>query len=208
LILNWSPSVGKNFPPGTRKASSEYGRGKTTLLSLIGGILEPSGGKIRRSFRKPVEKRNGRREQIVFYLFQSPERLFFTETVFEEIAFGLTSLGIPRGEHGSRVKESLSRVGLDPDAFSERSPFSLSLGEMRRLAFAIADALRPKLLLMDEPTSCLDLAGRSVFDELVAARRSEGAAVIAASHDIKAIGRMDRCLKIENGMLVGPCSLP
>jgi energy-coupling factor transporter ATP-binding protein EcfA2 len=178
------------------------GSGKSTLLSLISGVLEPKGGEIHRAFSRPVEKRDGRREQAVFYLFQSPERLFFAETVFEEMAFGLKSLGVPRVDLEGRVKEALSRVSLDPEVFLDRLPFSLSLGEMRRLAFAIAYSLRPKLLLLDEPTSCLDAAGRKILGELVDVLRSEGTTIVVASHDRAVLhGMMDRHWTIENGML-------
>jgi energy-coupling factor transporter ATP-binding protein EcfA2 len=184
--------------------AGRVGSGKSTLLSLIGGVLEPTAGTIHRWFTKPVEKRNGRREQAVFYLFQSPEKLFFAETVFEEVAFGLKSLGVARGEWAGRVRGALSRVGLAPESFLQRLPFSLSLGEMRRLAFAIADALRPKLLLLDEPTSCLDAAGRRMLAELIGKLRSEGATVVTASHDADMLRRtMDRCLTIEDGRLIG-----
>jgi energy-coupling factor transport system ATP-binding protein len=182
--------------------AGKNGSGKSTLLSLLGGILEPTGGKIHRAYTKPVEKRAGRPEQMVFYLFQSPERLFFAETVFEEVAFGLKSLGVGRGDLARRAEEALSCVGLDPRLFLERSPFILSLGEMRRLAFAIAFALRPKLLLLDEPASCLDVSGRRVLGELIDALRSGGSTVVMASHDVPILHRtMDRCLTIENGRL-------
>jgi energy-coupling factor transport system ATP-binding protein len=182
--------------------AGKNGSGKSTLLSLFGGVLEPTGGKIRRTYLKPVEKRAGRPEQGVFYLFQSPERLFFAETVFEEVAFGLKSLGVNRGELARRVEDALSRTGLAPGVFIERSPFSLSLGEMRRLAFAIAFALRPKLLLLDEPASCLDTAGRTILGGLIEASRSEGSTVVIASHDVPILHRTtDRCLTINNGRL-------
>ena len=182
--------------------AGKNGSGKSTLLSLFGGVLEPTGGKIRRTYRKPVEKRAGCPEQGVFYLFQSPERLFFAETVFEEVAFGLKSLGVNRGELARRVDDALSRTGLAPGVFIERSPFSLSLGEMRRLAFAIAFALRPKLLHLDEPASCLDTAGRKILGGLIEASRSGGSTVVIASHDVPILHRTtDRCLTINNGRL-------
>jgi len=138
----------------------------------------------------------------VFYLFQSPERLFFAESVLEEVAFGLTSLGVPRREIDERAAEALMRVGLDPGLFLDRSPFSLSLGEMRRLAFAITFALSPKLLFLDEPVSCLDRAGRGVLADLVDALRSRGGTVVVASHDVPYLrAATDRVLTIENGVL-------
>jgi energy-coupling factor transport system ATP-binding protein len=183
--------------------AGKNGSGKSTLLSLFGGVLEPTRGRIRRKYAKPVEKKGDRLEQGVFYLFQSPERLFFAETVFEEVAFGLKSLGVRRGELSGRVADALSHTGLAPDVFIERSPFSLSLGEMRRLAFAIAFALRPKLLLLDEPASCLDSAGRKILGELIGTLKSGGSTVVIASHDIPLLRRTaDRCLASGDGRLV------
>jgi energy-coupling factor transport system ATP-binding protein len=175
------------------------GAGKSTLLSLMGGVFEPSGGSIERRYEKAVSRRGGRGTQQIFYLFQSPERLFFAETVSDEVAFGLASLGVPRGDIGGRVSKALAAVGLDPAVFLERSPFSLSLGEMRRLAFAMAIALEPKLLLLDEPASCLDRAGRRVLVELAGGLASRGGSVVVASHDVAGLREMaDRCLMIDD----------
>ena len=184
--------------------AGKNGSGKSTLLSLIGGVLEPTGGLINRKFRSPVVRNGstGKSEQAVFYLFQSPERLFFAETVDEEIGFGLKSLGTDEKETASVVAESLSRVGLDPDRFLSRSPFGLSLGEMRRVAFAIAYALRPKLLLLDEPSSCLDRGGLGVLAGLIDDLSAGGSAIVVASHDTRVLRKMTgRILAIENSRL-------
>lgn len=155
------------------------GSGKSTLLGILSGILKPTGGEIRCAYERAVE--GG--AQNTFYLFQSPERLFFAETVREEIDFGLRSLGCPKALMTERVNRALTGAGLIPGDFLERLPFSLSLGEMRRLAFAMALALEPRFLLLDEPTSCLDTRGRSIFLDLVAYFRREGRTVVLASHD-------------------------
>jgi energy-coupling factor transport system ATP-binding protein len=182
--------------------AGKNGAGKSTLLSIMAGVLEPSRGTIERRYARPVAKGVGQAEQCVFYLFQSPERLFFAETVLEEVAFGLRSLGVPHREVGERVADALARAGLDPRLFLDRMPFSLSLGEMRRVAFAISYALAPKLLLLDEPASCLDRAGRAVLADLVATLRSRGSTVVTASHDARYLrATTDRTLTIENGAL-------
>jgi energy-coupling factor transport system ATP-binding protein len=160
------------------------GSGKSTLLGLMSGVLDPTTGTIRRAFVKAVD--HGR--QNVFFLFQSPERLFFAETVFEEVAFGLRSLGVPRKELGARVAETLARVGLKPDEFADRLPFSLSFGEMRRVAFAIARALRPRLVLLDEPAASLDASGRDILGRMIEDFRSNGSAVVLASHNPDELG--------------------
>lgn len=146
--------------------------GKSTLLLIAGGALPPSAGRVVRG------------GGFALYLPQSPERLFFAETVREEIAFGLKRRGVAAAEIEARAAQSLRVCGLDPALFLDRSPFQLSLGEMRRVAFAIAHSLAPALLLLDEPASCLDAVGREVLRGLVGARAAAGGAVVVASHDM------------------------
>jgi energy-coupling factor transporter ATP-binding protein EcfA2 len=122
------------------------------------------------------------REHGVLYLPQSPERLFFAETVLEEVAFGLERRGVDRAVAHERARAALAQASLDPGQVSSRSPFEVSAGEMRRVAFAIAFALEPDLLLLDEPASCLDEAGIAVLDDLVRYSGENGAAVLIASH--------------------------
>jgi energy-coupling factor transport system ATP-binding protein len=167
--------------------------GKSTLLALAGGALAPAAGTV----SKPA---------AALYLPQTPERMFFAETVREEIAFGLKHLPAHRGQDAQRVDaivgESLRAVGFDPAEVLERSPFELSFGEMRRVAFAIAHAIAPDLLLLDEPASCLDRAGRDVLAALVVSRLDAGAAVVIASHDRNHLdGLCDRVLVLEDGKL-------
>jgi len=183
--------------------AGKNGAGKSTLLSLASGVLEPSRGTVERRYARAVTRKPGGAEQNVFYLFQSPERLFFAESVLEEVAFGLSSLGVPRVESEGRAAEALTLAGLDPGEFLDRSPFSLSLGEMRRAAFAMAYALSPKVLFLDEPASCLDRAGRAVLAGLVAALRSRGSTIVTASHDARYLrATTDRVLTIREGGLV------
>ena len=173
--------------------SGRNGSGKSTLLGLLGGVLKPASGDIQRLYPKAVER--GR--QNLFYLFQSPERLFFAETVFEEIAFGLKALKIPRADIGKRVDGALTQVGLPPAEFRDRLPFSLSLGEMRRLAFAITLALGPRFLLMDEPASCLDAPGLAILTDLIRHFRAEGCTIALASHDVDPFsGLVDRVIEL------------
>jgi energy-coupling factor transporter ATP-binding protein EcfA2 len=146
--------------------------GKSTLLLIAGGALRPTAGRVVRGVG------------AAFYLPQSPERLFFAETVREEIAFGLKRRRVAAAEIEGRAAESLRVCGLDPAGFLDRSPFQLSFGEMRRVAFAIAHSLSPSLLLLDEPASCLDTAGRHVLRSLVHGQTAVGRAAVLASHDM------------------------
>jgi energy-coupling factor transport system ATP-binding protein len=147
--------------------------GKSTLLLLAGGALAPEAGNVARNDASAP----------VLYLPQSPERLFFAETVRDEIEFGIRRRGLPRDDMIRRTAESLRGVGLDPETFADRSPFRLSYGEMRRVAFAVAEALAPALLLLDEPASCLDADGQAAVVDLIERRVRAGGAVIVASHD-------------------------
>jgi energy-coupling factor transporter ATP-binding protein EcfA2 len=142
----------------------------------------------------------------VLYLPQSPERMFFAETVREEVLFGLKRLRTQSKGDGdafdSVVRASLEAAGLDSAAFIDRSPFELSVGEMRRVAFAIAHALEPELLLLDEPATSLDAAGRGALRRLVDARLDAGAAVVVASHDRSHLEALcDRMLELEAGRI-------
>jgi energy-coupling factor transporter ATP-binding protein EcfA2 len=171
--------------------AGKNGSGKSTLLLLAGGALAAASGRIRRTLS----------EHGVVYLPQSPERLFFAESVMEEITFGLERRGIARDAARQRAEEALYRVGLDAATFAHRSPFELSFGEMRRVAFAIAWALEPELLLLDEPASCLDARGRAVFERLVANAAERGAAVMIASHEEMSPSSVDRVLDLVEGTL-------
>lgn len=170
--------------------------GKSTLLTLAGGALKPASGRVTRS-----TVGGG-----ALYLSQSPERMFFAETVREEIAFGVKRLAGRRGMDAVRiaaiVDESLRAVGFDPAEVAGCSPFELSFGEMRRVAFAIAYAMAPGLLLLDEPASCLDRAGRAVLETLVATHLDQGASVVIASHDPSHLGYLcDRMFELRDGRL-------
>jgi energy-coupling factor transporter ATP-binding protein EcfA2 len=172
------------------------GAGKSTLLGLLAGVHKPDGGLLEQKFKSITD---GRRQNI-FYLFQSPEQLFFAESVAEEIGFGLKRLGLEAGERKRRSFEALERVGLDPDVYLPREPLTLSPGEMRRVAFAIAVALQPALLLLDEPSSCLDPAGRRILDSVIINRRENRDTTVVASHDASFLAEVcDRVVWLRDG---------
>jgi energy-coupling factor transport system ATP-binding protein len=155
------------------------GAGKSTVLGLAAGLFEPDAGEVARGSGRG----DGLGSRDVFLLFQSPERMFFAESVAEELGFGLDRLGVSAGERELRSRSALQDVGLPPEAYLTRAPLTLSLGEMRRVAFAIALSLAPRLLLLDEPTSCLDACARAVLESIVASRGSRGETTVLASHD-------------------------
>lgn len=164
--------------------------GKTTLLLLAGGALPAKRGSVWRDTGRP------------FYMPQSPEQLFFAETVSEELAFGLGRAGLGEPEAGARSAAALESVGLAPGEFLPRFPFHLSLGEMRRVALAIAGSLAPGLLLLDEPTAGLDADGVSTLTRFVADQTARGAALVIASHDHRFVRSVcHRVLELSGGRL-------
>lgn len=173
--------------------SGRNGTGKSTLLLLAAGVLDPRAGRLTRRFERITSRGN----QHVFYLPQSPERMFFAETVLEELAFGLRRLGLSAVDARQRAATALADVGLDPERVLRQQPFDLSYGEMRRVAFAVAGALEPALLLLDEPTACLDPRGVALFYDLIDAHRAAGTTVVVASHDHRALDACDRVFALD-----------
>lgn len=192
------------------------GSGKSTLLLLLAGLDRPERGAIR-VFGADPARRDPRtqapgagqpghgpvRAEIALVL-QQPERQFFNQTVEAEIAFSLKRMGLSPQEIDERVARALHDVGLPPDVYLKRSPFHLSGGEQRAVAIAVALALSPRALLLDEPTAGLDPAtARRILDQLDAWRRAHHAPVILVTHDMAFAGaRADRLLALSQGEAV------
>lgn len=150
------------------------GSGKSTLLRLLAGLLEPSSGTVRADDAPPSPRAG------IGLVFQNPETQFFAETVLADVAFGPRNLGLAGPD--ARAAATLEAVGLDPEVFGARSPFTLSGGEARRAAIAGVLAMEPAYLLLDEPTAGLDRRGRdAVLGAITAACASAGVAVV--THD-------------------------
>jgi len=154
------------------------GSGKSTLLRLLAGLLEPSSGSLAID-DLPLTAATAR--GAVGLVFQDAESQLFAETVLDDVCFGPHNLGVSGSELQVRAESALSAVGLDPTAYAARSPFGLSGGEARRAAIAGVLAMRPRYLLLDEPTAGLDAAGRSAIREVVRASRRD-AGVVVVSH--------------------------
>lgn len=163
------------------------GSGKSTLLQHLNGLLLPQEGEV---LVDGVSLKGASRDQLrsirqkVGLVFQYPEQQFFAETVFEEVAFAPRNMGLPEGEVRERVLWSLEMVGLDPGDLLDRSPFSLSGGQMRRVAIASVLSMRPKYLVLDEPTSGLDLEGRGRLLEMLLRFKGSGMGLAVVSHDV------------------------
>jgi len=178
------------------------GSGKSTLIQHLNGLLQPDKGKVYVKGRAVGETiRPGRIRKDIGLVFQFPERQFFEETVFDEVAFGAKNVGIGSEELENRVSISLSMVALDYNRIKDRSPFSLSGGEMRRVAIASVLAMNPEVLILDEPTSGLDAKSRGeIIRSLKALREENSLTVIWVSHEMDEIASIaERLIVINEG---------
>ena len=180
------------------------GSGKSTLVQHMNGILKPTRGRVMVRGLDMADKRSeAELRGTVGVVFQYPEHQLFAETVYKDVAFGPRNLGLPDDEVDERVHRALSRVGLDFDAVPQKSPFELSGGQQRRVAFAGILAMEPSVLVLDEPAAGLDPAGRRSFLQLIARlHKQEGLTVVMVSHNMDDLAAMcDRVLIMNEGCL-------
>lgn len=167
------------------------GSGKSTLIQHLNGILKPTAGTVKldgvdiwaeKSHMRQVRFRVG-------LVFQYPEYQIFEETVFRDIAFGPTNMGLNEHEVKARVEETAAIVGLSEEML-EQSPFLLSGGQKRRVAIAGVMAMRPEILILDEPTAGLDPRGREeILAEIALYRKRTGATILLVSHSMEDVAR-------------------
>ena len=180
------------------------GSGKSTLIQHLNGLLLPTGGSVLVDGLDTREKKLRKQiRALVGMVFQYPEYQLFDETVARDVAFGPKNMGLDETEIASRVNEALNLVGLDPVAFSEKSPFELSGGEKRRAALAGILAMRPKYLVLDEPMAGLDPRGRREILTLVESlRRDFGTSIVMVSHSMDDVAMYaDRIAVLDQGSL-------
>lgn len=161
------------------------GSGKSTLVQHLNGLIRPQEGSVCALGLDLSSKKGAAAVKAkVGVVFQYPERQLFAETVAQDVAFGPRNLGLPQDEVVSRVATSLARVGLDLAAIGDKSPFELSGGQQRRVAFAGVLAMEPEVLVLDEPMAGLDPAARRDFLELIDRLHREGLTVVMVSHSM------------------------
>ena len=165
------------------------GSGKSTLIQHLNGLLKPTAGHVyldgKDIWAEPKKIRQVRFQ--VGLVFQYPEYQLFEETVYKDIAYGPTNMGLDKEEIDRRVREAAHFVGLD-DSLLEQSPFELSGGQKRRVAIAGVLAMEPKVLVLDEPTAGLDPRGReSILAQLRAYHKSRGTTVLLVSHSTEEV---------------------
>ncbi len=181
------------------------GSGKSTLIQHLNGLLKPSSGRIyvggEDIWENPKDIRRFRFK--VGLVFQYPEHQLFEETVRKDIAFGPRNMGLSDEEVESRILEAARLTGLSED-YLEKSPFELSGGEKRRVAIAGVLAMRPEVLILDEPTAGLDPKGREhILAEIKAYHDRSGATVILVSHSMEDVARFaSHVLIMDHGKAV------
>ena len=176
------------------------GSGKSTLIQHLNGLLKPTEGSILLD-GKDIWAEKAQMRQVRFrvgLVFQYPEYQIFEETVAKDIAFGPRNMGLAEEEVQARVKEPAAIVGLSDDIL-EQSPFLLSGGQKRRVAIAGVMAMRPEVLILDEPTAGLDPRGREeILEEIKAYRRQTGATILLVSHSMEDVARHAQQILVMN----------
>jgi energy-coupling factor transport system ATP-binding protein len=181
------------------------GSGKSTLIQHLNGLIKPSSGRIViNDFEitgDKVKMTDVRKK--VGLVFQYPEYQLFEETIAKDIAFGPENLGLKESEVEERVKEAMTLVGLDYDLMKDKSPFELSGGQKRRVAIAGVLAMKPEVLILDEPTAGLDPKGRDeILMQIKALHAKHKNTVILVSHSMEDVGKLaDRLFVMNKGKL-------
>ena len=181
------------------------GSGKSTFIQHMNALLSPSSGKVSCGGQDINESKRSRRDvkNQVGLVFQYPEYQLFEETVYKDIAFGPKNMKLSEEEIDQRVREAAGFVGVEEELF-DKSPLELSGGQKRRIAIAGVIAMRPGVLILDEPTAGLDPAGcRQILDNICAYREKTGATVIIVSHNMDDVARIaERIIVFSHGRVV------
>lgn len=182
------------------------GSGKSTLVSLIDGLLSPSAGEVQVGevrVNSSAKRANlAKLRQHVGFVFQFPEQQLFAETVEKDIAFGPENLGWSAERVDAAVRDAMEEVGLSAE-LAKRSPFMLSGGQMRRVAIAGVLAMKPAVLILDEPTAGLDARSTETLLGLVDRLHQEGRTILLITHQMDQVAQYaDQVVVMNHGRLV------
>ena len=178
------------------------GSGKSTLVQHLNGLIQPTDGHIyfdgQDIYTEGYNMKQHRSK--VGLVFQYPEHQLFEIDVLSDVCFGPKNLGMKKDEAETQAKEALTLVGLD-ESYYKRSPFDLSGGQKRRVAIAGVLAMKPKMLILDEPTAGLDPQGRKEILELISGlRRDTGITIVLVSHSMEDVAEnVDRIIVMNKG---------
>ena len=180
------------------------GSGKSTLLQHMNGLLAPTRGRVTLDGTDLADKAARKScRNAVGVVFQYPERQLFAATVYDDVAFGPRNLKLDDAEVDRRVRASLESVGLSCDEIGNASPFELSGGQQRRVAFAGVLAMNPQVLVLDEPTAGLDPEAKAMFLQLIDTLHAQGMTVVMVSHNMDDLARFcNRIIVLNQGQLV------
>ncbi len=181
------------------------GSGKSTLVQHFNGLLKPGRGQVLLNGKDINTKQNIKwARQKVGLVFQYPEHQLFEETIYKDIAYGPNNAGCSAEEIEKRVRYAMELVGLNYGELKDRSPFDLSGGQMRRVAIAGVLAMKPEIIVLDEPTAGLDPRGRNeIMEQIVRLHREEGLTVVLVSHNMEDVARLaQRVLVMHRSKLV------
>lgn len=181
------------------------GSGKSTLTQHLNGLINPTEGRVLWNGKDLSDKKVATQARgDIGLVFQYPEHQLFAATVFEDVAFGPRNLGLSEDEVETRVREALASVHLDYDELHDVSPFELSGGQQRRVAFAGVLAMKPTTLVLDEPVAGLDPISREDFIHLIDGLHKTGLTIVMVSHNMNDIARLaDRVLVMNKGEVAG-----
>lgn len=181
------------------------GSGKSTLIQHFNGILKPTSGDVFIGDMNTKDKtlaKSGLRYKIGL-VFQYPEYQLFEETIEKDIAFGPKNMGLSEAEITERVKEAMELVGLDYEAKKDKSPFEISGGQKRRVAIAGILAMKPDILILDEPTAGLDPKGRDeLFFQIKRLYEKNNITIVLISHSMEDVAKLvNRIIIMKNGRI-------
>lgn len=179
------------------------GSGKSTLIQHFNGILKPTSGDVFIGDMNTKDKtlaKSGLRYKIGL-VFQYPEYQLFEETIEKDIAFGPKNMGLSEEEVTERVKEAMEIVGLDYEAKKDKSPFEISGGQKRRVAIAGILAMKPDILILDEPTAGLDPKGRDeLFFQIKNLYEKNNITIVLISHSMEDVAKLvNRIIIMKDG---------
>ncbi len=181
------------------------GSGKSTLIQLFNGLIKPDNGTVLLDNddinSKQVDIRKVRKK--VGIVFQYPEEQFFAETVFAEVAFGPKNMGVRETELKDAVFSALKDMGFSSEKIAQRSPFSLSGGEKRRVAIASIIAMNPDILVLDEPMAGMDFNGKEKLIKYIKNEIKNGRTLVFVTHNMEELLEIaDRVIALDDGKKV------
>lgn len=196
-------NVNLEIPPGQFIGLIGHtGSGKSTLVQHLNGLIKATSGEIHFHGQNIYEERYNMKElrSKVGLVFQYPEHQLFEVDVFSDVCFGPRNQGLSKEEVEIRAREALDLVGLD-ESYDKRSPFLLSGGQKRRVAIAGVLAMKPEVLILDEPTAGLDPRGRDeILDEIARLHKTQNLTIILVSHSMEDIAKyVERIIVMNRG---------